>query len=108
MDEMYYMMSGETVEDYFRHLNLDDSRRKYLENIKEGKQVDKETEIQEWNWRATFTDCRKQIFYVYEEIYDSPSGAAHSLERELVGFSSIGISYIFSCIYMPCQHTQIV
>jgi hypothetical protein len=46
MDEMYYMMSGETVEDYFRHLNLDDSRRKYLENIKEGKQVDKETEEQ--------------------------------------------------------------
>jgi hypothetical protein len=39
-------MSGEILEDYFRHLNLDDSRRKYLENIKEGKQVDKETEEQ--------------------------------------------------------------
>ena len=39
-------MSGETLEDYFRHLNLDESRRKYLENIKEGKQVDKEIEEQ--------------------------------------------------------------
>ena len=33
-------MSGETLEDYFRLLNLDETRRKYLENIKEGKQVD--------------------------------------------------------------------
>jgi hypothetical protein len=31
-------MSGETVEDYFRRLNIDDSRRKFLENIKQGKQ----------------------------------------------------------------------
>ena len=46
MNERYYLMSGETLEDYFRHLNLDDSRKKYLENIKEGKQVDKETEEQ--------------------------------------------------------------
>ncbi len=39
-------MSGETLDDYFRHLNLDETRRKYLENIKEGKQVDKEIEEQ--------------------------------------------------------------
>ena len=39
-------MSGETLEDYFIHLNLDESWRKYLENIKEGKQVDKEIEEQ--------------------------------------------------------------
>jgi hypothetical protein len=32
------LMSGETVEDYFRRLNLDETRRKFLENIKEGKQ----------------------------------------------------------------------
>ena len=31
-------MSGETVEDYFRRLNLGETRRKFLENIKEGKQ----------------------------------------------------------------------
>ena len=37
-------MSGETLEDYLRHYNLNDTRRKYLENIKEGKQLDKETE----------------------------------------------------------------
>jgi len=36
----YYLMSGETLEDYFRDLNLDETRRKYLEDIKEGKQVD--------------------------------------------------------------------
>ena len=41
---LIYLMSGETLEDYFRHLNLDDGRRKYLENIKEGKHVDKELE----------------------------------------------------------------
>ena len=35
-------MSGETLEHYFRHLNLDERRRKYLENLKEGKQVDKD------------------------------------------------------------------
>ena len=33
-------MSGETLEDYFRRLNLVETRRKYLEDIKEGKQVD--------------------------------------------------------------------
>ena len=37
-------MSGETLEDYFKHCNLDETRRKYLENIKEGKQLDKELE----------------------------------------------------------------
>jgi hypothetical protein len=30
-------MSGETLEDYCRHLDLDETRRKFLENIKEGK-----------------------------------------------------------------------
>jgi hypothetical protein len=44
MDERYYLMTGQTLEDYFRLLNLDETRRKYLENIKEGKQVDKELE----------------------------------------------------------------
>ena len=48
MNERYYLMSGETLEDYFRntHLYLDESRREYLENIKEGKHVDKEIEEQ--------------------------------------------------------------
>jgi hypothetical protein len=44
MNERYYLMTGEKLEDYFRHHNLDETRRKYLENIKEGKQVDKEIE----------------------------------------------------------------
>jgi len=39
-------MSGETLEDYLRHYNLNDTRRKYLENIKEGKQLDKKMEQQ--------------------------------------------------------------
>ena len=39
-NERYYLMSGETLEDYFRSLNLDETRRKYLEDIREGKQVD--------------------------------------------------------------------
>ena len=39
-------MPGETLEDYFRLLNLDETRRQYLENIKEGKQVDRATEEQ--------------------------------------------------------------
>ena len=30
-------MSGETLEDYFRRLNLDETRRKILENMKQGK-----------------------------------------------------------------------
>jgi len=29
------LMSGETLEDYFRSLNLDETRKKYLEDIKE-------------------------------------------------------------------------
>ena len=37
---------GQNVKDYFRLLNLDETRRKYLENIKEGKQVDREIEEQ--------------------------------------------------------------
>ncbi len=40
MDERHYLKSGETLEDYFRSLNLDETRRKYLEDIREGKQVD--------------------------------------------------------------------
>jgi hypothetical protein len=39
-------MSGETLEDYFKHCNLDETRRKYLENIKDGKQEDREIEEQ--------------------------------------------------------------
>ena len=46
MNERYYLISGETLEDYFRLLNLDETRRKYLANIKKGKQVDKEIEEQ--------------------------------------------------------------
>ena len=46
MDEKCYVMSGETLEDYFKHCNLDETRRKYLENIKEGKQEDREIEEQ--------------------------------------------------------------
>jgi len=46
MNERYYLMSGETLEDYFRRLSLDETRRQYLENIKEGNQVDKEIEEQ--------------------------------------------------------------
>jgi hypothetical protein len=37
-------MSGETLEDYFRHFNLDETRRKFLESMKEGKQQDEELE----------------------------------------------------------------
>jgi len=37
-------MSGETLEDYFRNLNLDENRRKFLESMKDGKQQDKELE----------------------------------------------------------------
>jgi len=39
-------MTGQTLEDYFRLLNLDETRKKYLESIKEGKQVDREIEEQ--------------------------------------------------------------
>jgi hypothetical protein len=46
MNERYYFMSGQTLEDYFRSLNLDETRRKYLENIKEGNQVDRDIEEQ--------------------------------------------------------------
>jgi len=34
MDERHYLKSGETLEDYFRSLNLDETRRKYLEDIR--------------------------------------------------------------------------
>jgi ribosomal protein S19E (S16A) len=40
------MISGETLEDYFRRLNLDEIRRKFLENIKQGKH--EENEIHEY------------------------------------------------------------
>jgi len=40
MDERHYLKSGETLEDYFRSLNLDETRRKYLEDVREGKPVD--------------------------------------------------------------------
>jgi hypothetical protein len=43
---MFFMMSGESLEDYFRRLNLDETRRQYLENIKEGNQVDRDIEEQ--------------------------------------------------------------
>ena len=59
-------MSGETLEDYFRRLSLDETQRKYLENIKDGKQVNREIEE-----AASFPDYTRQIFYIYEEICDS-------------------------------------
>lgn len=40
------IMSAETLEDYLKHHNLNETRRRYLENIKEGKQLDKEIEQQ--------------------------------------------------------------
>ena len=46
MNERCYLMSGETLENYFRRLNLDETRRQYLKNIKEGDQVDREIEEQ--------------------------------------------------------------
>jgi len=46
MNERYYLLSGETLENYFRRLNLDETRRHYLKNIKEGDQVDREIEEQ--------------------------------------------------------------
>jgi predicted DNA-binding ArsR family transcriptional regulator len=51
-------MSGETLEDYFKHSNLDETRRKCLENIKEGKQEDREIEEQYFKngERAGFAD----------------------------------------------------
>jgi hypothetical protein len=42
MNDRYYLVSGETLEDYFRRLNLVETRRKYLESIKQGKQWDRE------------------------------------------------------------------
>jgi hypothetical protein len=33
MNETYYLMSGETLEDYFRHLNLDESRRNHGQSM---------------------------------------------------------------------------
>ena len=68
---------------------------------------------QGWNWRATFTDCRRQVFYVSEEICDSPSpesDAAHSLfmEQYPLSFSTIGVSYIFCaiCYAIACIGTS--
>ncbi len=37
VNDLTFVMSGETLEDYFRRLNLDETRRKILENIKQGK-----------------------------------------------------------------------
>jgi hypothetical protein len=56
-------MSGETLEDYFRHLNLDERRRKYLENVKEGKQIDKE---------------------IQEQYFKNGNGEQHSLIAEVM------------------------
>ena len=44
-------MSGETLEDYFRRLNLDESHKEYLEKIKERKYVDKDIEEQHFKNR---------------------------------------------------------
>jgi len=54
-------MSGETLENYFRRLSLDETQRKYLENIKEGKQVDREIDehFKNVNAPASFPDCTR-------------------------------------------------
>jgi primase-polymerase (primpol)-like protein len=38
------MMSGESLEDYFRRLNLDEGRREFPESINEGKYEENEIE----------------------------------------------------------------
>ena len=63
-------MSGETLEDYLKHYNLNDNRRKYLENIKEGKQLDKEMEQQylENGNGEQYSLIVPYRYYIYEEI----------------------------------------
>ena len=67
MDERYYLMSGETLEDYFRSLNLDEARRKYLDDIKEGKQVD--MAIQEQHFKngneETLSPIAEHRYFMY-------------------------------------------
>jgi hypothetical protein len=60
------MMSGETLEDYFRHLNLDETRRKFLESIKEGKQ--EENGIEEYK-NNTKNGIRKEYSQTESDWY---------------------------------------
>jgi hypothetical protein len=57
-------MSGETVEDYFRRLNHD-SRRKFLENIKQGKQ----NGIDEYYLNANGKEYSPNIFVPASDWY---------------------------------------
>jgi hypothetical protein len=67
-------MSGETLEDYFRHLNLDETRRNFLESIKEGKQEEngieeyknnnKNTDIFSVLWHAGFVIMNTKLMLI--------------------------------------------
>ena len=72
-------MSGETLEDYLRHYNLNDTRRKYLENIKEGKQLDKEMEQQylENGNGEQYSLIVPYRYYIYMKRFDQSKHNRH-------------------------------
>lgn len=65
-------MSGETLEDYFRDVNLDENRRKFLESMKEGKQQDKELEEHYFKSgnRAEFTPVITTKYSMYMKRFE--------------------------------------
>lgn len=57
-------MSGQTLEEYLKHYNLDETRRKYLQHIKDGKQQDKDLEEQ-----YSLNGDREQYSLVVQDQY---------------------------------------
>ena len=74
------MMSGETLEDYLKHRNLDEIRRKYLENIKEGKQQDKEIEEQDFKNenREQYSPIVPDRYSIYMKRFDQCKHNRHT------------------------------
>ena len=79
-------MSGETLEDYFRRLSLDETQRKYLENIKEGKQVDGEIEERFKNVNARHHSLITQDRY---SIYMKRFVIRHPNRSSLISYTSL-------------------
>ncbi|MGC1928584.1 MAG: hypothetical protein WA667_06385 [Candidatus Nitrosopolaris sp.] len=83
-------MSGETLEDYLKHCNLDVTRRKYLENIKEGKQKDNEIEAQYFNNgnRAQYSLIVPDRYFIYMKRFDQWKHNRHTTDWKFY-YSSI-------------------
>lgn len=90
-------MSGESLEDYFRSFNLDESRRKFLESINEGKYEENKIEeryLKNGN-RREYSPFEPDWYSTYMK---TPSSAAPSLGIDRGCWKMSNLYHVSFCV----------